>query len=86
MFMIVKGYTCKLDLVSVTTIKDKRYSFLSVGWGLLSDVDIGTEKFRKLGSARFVLGAVKHLTKLKYYHGKFHYLPVATKGKCDVNR
>ncbi|RDD37501.1 Sphingosine kinase 1 [Trichoplax sp. H2] len=75
MFMIIKRYTTKLDLVSITTLKDQRYSFLSVGWGLLSDVDIGTEKFRKLGTARFVLGTVKHLTKLKYYHGKFQYLP-----------
>ena len=85
MFMIVKGYTSKLDLVSITTIKDKRYSFLSVGWGLLADVDIGTEKYRKLGTARFALGVVKHLTKLKYYHGKFHYLPVTMKGKRSAN-
>lgn len=34
------------------------YSFLSIGWGMMADVDIESEKYRHMGNARFAVMAV----------------------------
>ena len=48
-----------MDLVAIDTSSGQRlYSFLSVTWGLLADVDIESEKYRSMGNARFALMAV----------------------------
>ncbi|XP_037675396.1 sphingosine kinase 2 [Choloepus didactylus] len=65
-----------LDLLSVTLASGTRcFSFLAVAWGFVSDVDIQSERFRALGSARFTLGTVLGLATLHTYHGRFSYLP-----------
>lgn len=51
------------------------FSFLSVAWGFVSDVDIQSERFRALGSARFTLGTVLGLATLHTYRGRISYLP-----------
>lgn len=51
------------------------FSFLSVAWGFVSDVDIQSERFRALGSARFTLGTVLGLATLHTYRGRLSYLP-----------
>lgn len=68
-----------MDLVSLSTASGKRFfSFLGFGWGFISDVDIDSEKYRWLGSARFTLGTLQCLAKLRVYQGRLSYLPVAT--------
>ena len=48
-----------MDLVALETSSGKRvYSFLSVAWGLISDVDIESEKYRSVGNFRFTIGAL----------------------------
>ena len=47
-----------MDLVAVDTSKKRLYSFLSVAWGIIADVDIESERYRRLGNARFTVGAV----------------------------
>lgn len=80
-----------MDLVSVTTSPSpssassnqngrpsspkKLYSFLSVAWGFVSDVDIESERYRGLGSARFTLGTLVRLASLRSYKGRLSYLP-----------
>ncbi|XP_004451171.1 sphingosine kinase 2 isoform X2 [Dasypus novemcinctus] len=65
-----------LDLLSVTLASGTRcFSFLSVAWGFVSDVDIQSERFRALGSARFTLGTVLRLATLHTYRGRLSYLP-----------
>lgn len=51
------------------------FSFLSVAWGFVSDVDIESERYRGLGSARFTLGTVVRLASLRSYRGRLSYLP-----------
>lgn len=51
------------------------FSFLSVAWGFVSDVDIQSERFRALGSARFTLSTVLGLATLHTYRGRLSYLP-----------
>jgi len=58
-FLIAKHSVVPMDLVAVDTSTGKRlYSFLSLSWGITSDVDIESEKLRSLGGARFSIGAV----------------------------
>ncbi|NXE48732.1 SPHK1 kinase, partial [Casuarius casuarius] len=57
-FILCKGLHTQMDLVSLSTASGKRlFSFLSFGWGFISDVDIASEKYRKLGNARFTTEA-----------------------------
>uniref|UniRef100_A0A803V4K1 sphingosine kinase n=1 Tax=Ficedula albicollis TaxID=59894 RepID=A0A803V4K1_FICAL len=77
-FILCKGLYTQMDLVSLSTASGKHFfSFLGFGWGFISDVDIDSEKYRWLGSARFTLGTLQCLAKLRVYQGRLSYLPVA---------
>ncbi|XP_036994695.2 sphingosine kinase 2 [Artibeus jamaicensis] len=74
--LLCRGGCCPLDLLSVTLASGSRcFSFLSVAWGFVSDVDILSERFRALGSARFTLSTVLSLATLHTYRGRLSYLP-----------
>ena len=46
-----------MDIATVETGDGgKSYMSLLANWGLVADVDIESEKFRKIGETRFVLG------------------------------
>lgn len=76
--LLCRGNHHPLDLLSVTLASGARcFSFLSVAWGFVSDVDIQSERFRALGSARFTLGTVLGLATLHTYRGRLSYLPAA---------
>uniref|UniRef100_A0A8D2N8X1 Sphingosine kinase 1 n=1 Tax=Zonotrichia albicollis TaxID=44394 RepID=A0A8D2N8X1_ZONAL len=65
-FILCKGLYTQMDLVSLSTASGKRFfSFLGFGWGFISDVDIDSEKYRWLGSARFTLGTLQCLLQSK---------------------
>ncbi|NXU54539.1 SPHK1 kinase, partial [Turnix velox] len=75
-FILCKGLHAQMDLVSLSTASGKRlFSFLGFGWGFISDVDIDSEKYRRLGNARFTLGTLQCLAKLRLYRGRLSYLP-----------
>lgn len=77
--LLCRGGSQPLDLLSVTLASGARcFSFLSVAWGFVSDVDIQSERFRALGSARFTLGTVLGLAALHTYRGRLSYLPAST--------
>ncbi|KAM4825624.1 sphingosine kinase 2 isoform 1-T5 [Thomomys bottae] len=74
--LLCRGGSHPLDLLSVTLASGAHcFSFLSVAWGFVSDVDIQSERFRALGSARFTLGTVLGLATLHTYPGRLSYLP-----------
>lgn len=50
-----------LDLLYVQSLTYQRYAFLSFGWGIIADIDIESEKFRKLGENRFTVGALQRV-------------------------
>ncbi|GAV09313.1 hypothetical protein RvY_18877 [Ramazzottius varieornatus] len=64
-----------LDLLYVQSLTSQRYAFLSFGWGIIADIDIESEKFRKLGENRFTVGALQRVLDLRSYGGKLSYLP-----------
>ncbi|KAL1516968.1 hypothetical protein ABEB36_000794 [Hypothenemus hampei] len=71
----IRGYTEPMDIVRVETVSNILFSFLSVGWGLLSDIDIESERLRMLGGTRFTVWSVARLIGLRSYKGKLWYLP-----------
>ncbi|XP_055612605.1 sphingosine kinase 2-like [Uranotaenia lowii] len=72
---VVKGKHSSLDVVRVETRSRIMYSFLSVGWGLISDIDIESERLRAIGGQRFTLWSVHRLISLRTYQGKVSYIP-----------
>lgn len=64
---IIKGYTTKLDLVSITQ-GDKRYvSFLSQALGIIAESDLGTEHLRWMGAHRFEVGLTQRVFQKKCF-------------------
>lgn len=67
-----------MDLVSIQLSSGPRiFSFLSLAWGFVADVDIESEKYRHVGAARFTVGTLVRLASLRVYKGKLAYLPAA---------
>uniref|UniRef100_UPI0009B33A3F sphingosine kinase 1-like n=1 Tax=Monopterus albus TaxID=43700 RepID=UPI0009B33A3F len=76
-FMLCKGLVGSLDLVSVHLASRQRlFSFLSLAWGFVADVDIESEKYRHVGIVRFLMGTLVRLASLRVYQGRLAYLPV----------
>ncbi|XP_030567119.1 sphingosine kinase 2 [Drosophila novamexicana] len=77
------GRATPMDVVRVElNHRDKHfvmYSFLSIGWGLIADIDIESERLRSIGAQRFTLWAIRRLITLRCYPGKLFYLPASTK-------
>ncbi|GIY21192.1 sphingosine kinase 2 [Caerostris extrusa] len=83
---ILKGQVAPMDLVRVQTSEECFYSFLSIGWGLMADIDIESERLRALGEARFAVWAIIRAIGLRKYKGKLSYLPVKGYKSCSTNK
>lgn len=76
----VYGCVSPMDLVLVQTPEGKKtLSFLSLGLGLLSDIDIESERLRSLGETRFVIWAIARWANLRKYKASVSFRRV--KGK-----
>lgn len=67
--------TENLDMIEVTQNGAKRLSFLAVTFGAIADADINSEKFRRFGELRFILGAINTIWHNKAYQAQLCYLP-----------
>lgn len=77
-FLLCRGLVSPMDLVSVQLTSSPRlFSFLSLAWGFVADVDIESERYRHLGAARFTFGTLVRLASLRVYKGRLAYLPAA---------
>ena len=74
-FLIAKGKQQTFDLAAIEQNGTKYYSFLSLAWGLISDVDIESEKLKFLGALRFDLYALILISLLRTYKGRFSFIP-----------
>uniref|UniRef100_A0A667WSN3 sphingosine kinase n=1 Tax=Myripristis murdjan TaxID=586833 RepID=A0A667WSN3_9TELE len=85
-FMLCKGLVVSLDLVSVHLASKQRvFSFLSLAWGFVADVDIESEKYRHIGAIRFLMGTLVRLASLRVYQGRLAYLPIKEAPKPPRN-
>lgn len=74
--LLCKGLVCPLDIVSVHLSSGLRlFSFLSLAWGFVADVDIESERFRQVGAMRFLVGTLLRLASLRTYQGRLAFLP-----------
>ncbi|KAM3865057.1 sphingosine kinase 1-like [Diretmus argenteus] len=79
-FLLCKGLVSRMDLASIHLASSPRlFSFLSLAWGFVADVDVESEKYRHVGAARFTVGTLVRLASLRVYQGKLAYLPAAGK-------
>ncbi|XP_074486672.1 sphingosine kinase 1-like [Sebastes fasciatus] len=75
-FLLCQRLVAHMDLVSIHLPSSPRlFSFLSLAWGFVADVDIESEKYRHVGAARFTVGTLVRLASLRVYKGKLAYLP-----------
>jgi len=81
-FAIAKGKLQGLDLAMIKQSDRQYYSCLSIAWGLISDADIESEKFKFLGSLRFDLYALWLICWLRSYRGRFSFIPHPD---CPIN-
>ncbi|XP_007574075.1 sphingosine kinase 1 [Poecilia formosa] len=80
-FLLCRGLVSHMDLVSLHLSSGQRlFSFLSLAWGFVADVDVESEKYRHAGAARFTVGTLVRLASLRIYKGKLAYLP-ASRGR-----
>ena len=77
-FQILCGAVSPMDVLTAHTTEGKKYFSLLVNWGMIADIDIESEKYRRLGETRFLIGAVSCIFKKKYYRGRVSYLPKDT--------
>ncbi|KAG0271821.1 sphinganine kinase lcb4 [Linnemannia exigua] len=75
---IIKGRAMPVDLCSVTQGKERYFSFVLQSFGLVADVDLGTEDMRWMGEARFTVSALGKLLSQKTYPCEISYIPVET--------
>ena len=72
---VARGNVTPMDLFLVRGPgTDIRVGFISLAWGLISDVDIDSEAIRYMGSVRFTLYGLVKVAKHKLYRGTISYI------------
>ncbi|XP_066307116.1 sphingosine kinase 2-like [Miscanthus floridulus] len=74
-FAIIKGHKQSLDVCTILQGDTKFFSVLLMTWGLVADIDIESEKYRWMGSARFDFYAVVRIMNLRKYCGSIQFVP-----------
>ncbi|XP_050184119.1 LOW QUALITY PROTEIN: sphingosine kinase 2-like [Myiozetetes cayanensis] len=74
--LLCRGSAAPLDVLSVSLGSGPRlWSVLAVAWGLVAEADVGSERLRRLGPARFLLAAAARLLVLSARRARLAYLP-----------
>jgi sphingosine kinase len=68
-YTAIKGKNVSIDVASIIQpgTGKRFYSFLSVTFGMISNLDIGTEHLRWMGGNRFIYGALKEIMLQRVY-------------------
>ncbi|CAM0906284.1 unnamed protein product [Alopecurus aequalis] len=74
-FAIIRGHKRALDVTSVVQGKTKFFSVMMLTWGLVADIDIESEKFRWMGSARIDFYSLLRVVNLRRYNGRILFVP-----------
>ncbi|CAD5175675.1 sphingosine kinase 2 [Musa acuminata AAA Group] len=74
-FSIIRGYRRTLDVVTISQEKTKFFSVLMLTWGLVADIDIESEKYRWMGSARLDFYSLLRIINLRKYNGHVQFVP-----------
>lgn len=74
-FAIIRGHKRALDVTTVAQGKTRFFSVLMLTWGLVADVDIESEKYRWMGSARLEFYFLLRTLNLRRYNGRVLFVP-----------
>lgn len=69
-FLALKGTVEAVDLSLVQTRSKSYKSFLLLGWGLISDIDLLSESLRWMGEMRLYVAAVYFIMRKRFYRGR----------------
>ncbi|KAL7603810.1 hypothetical protein Lser_V15G16554 [Lactuca serriola] len=72
---VVRGHKRSLDVATIWQGETTFFSVLMLAWGLVSDIDIESEKYRWMGSARIDFYALKRILRLRKYNGSICFVP-----------
>lgn len=75
-YTAIKGRESKIDVTSIIqpSTNTIMYSFLSITYGLVANLDIGTEHLRWMGGQRFVWGAIREILSQRVYSCNVMYV------------
>lgn len=71
----IRGHKRSLDVATIWQGETVFFSVLMLAWGLISDIDIESEKYRWMGSARLEFYALKRILRLRKYNGSICFVP-----------
>ena len=80
-FVALKGTNRHMDLSLYQTKNGNYHSFLSLAWGLVSDIDIQSEPIRWMGETRFALAGLYFIAKRMVYKGCLSFIPACSQTK-----
>ena len=83
-YIIAKGETKMFDVMEIESASNpnKIYSFLSIAWGIMADLDLESEKIRYIGSARFTIYGTYFIACQRNYYGTIYF---ASEDAIDEN-
>ncbi|KAJ3686929.1 hypothetical protein LUZ61_016093 [Rhynchospora tenuis] len=70
-----RGCKCPLNVASIVQGDKVIFSVLLLAWGLVADINIESEKYRWMGSARFDIYSLLRIFGLRKYNGKIQFVP-----------
>ena len=84
-YYIIRGRTKKIDLqeMELTEVDKKVYSFLSLTYGMVADIDLESEVIRCVGMLRTTIWGAIRWVNLRDYFGCLYYLPKDSKMKLE---
>ncbi|PWA56274.1 diacylglycerol kinase, catalytic domain-containing protein [Artemisia annua] len=75
MLAAVRGHKRSLDVATIWQGETRFFSVLMLAWGLIADIDIESEKYRWMGSARMDIYGLQRALKLRKYNGCISFVP-----------
>jgi diacylglycerol kinase family enzyme len=73
-FIIARGSYAPLDIISIFQKNHRYYSFLSLTFGMVADIDLGSDKFRHLHTIKNEISAIKSIIQNKAYKVEIKYV------------
>ncbi|KAL7098821.1 hypothetical protein ACP275_09G042900 [Erythranthe tilingii] len=74
---IIRGHKRSLDVATISQGDTKFFSMLMLAWGLVADIDIESEKYRWMGSARLDFYGLQRIFGLRKYNGSIIFVPAS---------
>ncbi|KAL8214675.1 hypothetical protein R6Q57_004124 [Mikania cordata] len=75
MLSVIQGHKRSLDVATIWQGEARFFSVLMLAWGLIADIDIESEQYRWMGSARMDIYGLQRILTLRKYSGCISFVP-----------